>query len=301
MIYVFSNRNTINNDTWLGDTFNSQSNENLRVARYIPSPEPKLAFYTEEEGKPLPSTQVINEVESSDKPCCLFIHGFNQSLAKNMKKCEEIESYGVNVIAFSWPSNPGPHQWYWKIKEYRAATQNARRSTVALERFFDKFNQYILSAGSVNNIKSMVVHSLGNYLLQSFVLGLGYNDQICFLNNILLHQADVNSLHHEKWANCLTKNSRVIATINESDDILDISNIINPDRLGNTLCNLNSNTISYFNFGRLPEADDEHRLWMPPTTNNENAKAFFTTVFTGKKVVTGHLEYDERKNCFHIT
>lgn len=300
MIYVFSNRNIIKNGTWLGDEFNSESNENLRVAQYTSSPQPKLTFYTEEKGKPLPSTQVMNEVESSNKPCCLFIHGFNQCLAKNIKKCEEIESYGVNVIAFSWPSNPGPQQWYWKVKEYRAATQNARRSTVALERFFDKFNEYILSVGSVNNIKSMVVHSLGNYLLQSFVSGLGYNNQTCFLKNILLHQADVNSSNHEKWANCLTKNSRVMATINESDDILDASDIINPDRLGNTLGNLNSNFISYFNFGRLPEADDEHRLWMPPTTNNENAKAFFNTVFSGEKVVTGHLDYDEQRNCFHV-
>lgn len=300
MIYVFSNRNLIKNDSWLGDGFNSEGNENIRVAKYIPSTRPKLAFYSEEEGEQLPSTKVINDIESSDKPCCIFIHGFNQSLSKNMKKCEEIESYGVNVIAFSWPSNPGPQQWYWKLKEYKSATQNARRSTVALERFFDKVNDHIADCGDVNNIKSMVVHSLGNYLLQSFVSGLGYNNQTSFLKNILLHQGDVNSLGHEKWADSLTNGSRVMATINETDDTLDFSDIINPDRLGNTLGNLNSNIINYFNFGRLTEADDEHRLWIAPTTNNETAKQFFKSVFTGGKVKTGHLDFDEHRNCFHI-
>ena len=46
MIYVFSNRNIIKNGTWLGDEFNSESNENLRVAQYTSSPQPKLTFYS---------------------------------------------------------------------------------------------------------------------------------------------------------------------------------------------------------------------------------------------------------------
>ncbi len=299
MIYVFSNRNIVNNN-WFGDGFNSDSNENIRVAKYNANSDGKLSFYKENENEKLPSLQVIEEVESSDKPCCIFIHGFNQSLEKNLKKCEEIESYGVNVIAFSWPSNPGPQRWWWKIKEYKAATQNARRSAVALERFFDKFSDYIGLTGKIVNIKAMVVHSLGNYLLQSFVSGLGYDNQIRFLRNILLHQADVNSSGHESWADTLAVGSRVLATINESDDVLDFSDIINPDRLGNTLDNLNSNKIQYFNFGKLPEADDEHRLWIPPTADNSRAKSFFDSVFKGKKVMTGNLAFDSARNCFHV-
>lgn len=300
MIYVFSNRSIIRNCSWLGDSFNSKSNENIRVARYISTSAPRLDFYEEVEGEKLPSAQVIEEVEASDKPCCIFIHGFNQDLTKNMEKCEEIESHGVNVIAFSWPSNPGPKEWYWKLKEYKSARQNARRSTVAMERFFDKFNDHITNSGNVSKIKSMVIHSLGNYLFQSFVSGMGYTGQTSFLRNILLHQADVNSAGHEKWADKLAKSSRVLVTINETDDVLDISDIINPDRLGNTLDNLNSNVIHYFNFGRIDEANDAHRLWIPPTSNKHNVKLFFKSVFTGEKVVTGHLRFDLNRNCFHL-
>lgn len=296
MIYVFSNRN-IENENWLGDEFHSVGNENISVSKYIDG---KLDFYKESESEKLPSMQVIEELEADSKPTCIFIHGFNQSLKKNLKKCEEIESYDVNVIAFSWPSNPGPQQWWGKLKEYRAARQNARRSTVALERFFDKFNNYLETTGQLKRIKSLVVHSLGNYLLQSFVLSLGYENQLGFLKNIMLHQADVDSLGHEIWADKLTENSRVLATINETDDILDYSDIINPDRLGNTLGNLNSKNIMYFNFGKIPEADDEHRLWKPPVSKNQSAKSLFELTFQGKKIITGHLDFDKRRNCYHV-
>jgi len=297
MIYVFSNRNILNNN-WLGDNFNSDGNDNIRVAKA--QPDGKLDFYIEHESEIPPSLKVIKEIEKDQKPCCIFVHGFNQDWEKNFKKCKEIESYGVNVIAFSWPSNPGPQQWWGKLKEYRSAQKNARRSTIALERFFDKLSDYHSSTVGIKNIRSLIVHSLGNYLFQSFVSGLGFEQQVRFLNNILLHQADVNSIAHEIWADTLTANCRVLVTINETDDVLDFSDIINPDRLGNTLENLNSNLIKYFNFTSIPQANDKHRLWIPPTTENSNAKAFFVSVFKGKKVRTGHLDFDTRRNCFHI-
>lgn len=91
-----------------------------------------------------------------------------------------------------------------------------------------------------------------------------------------------------------------MVTINETDNILGLSYIINSDRLGNTLGNLNSNIINYFNFGHIPESDDKHRLCIAPTINNYNAKLFFESVFTGKRVSTGHLDYDRNRNCFHV-
>ncbi|WDE07921.1 alpha/beta hydrolase [Thalassomonas viridans] len=299
MIYVFSNRN-IENDNWLGDEFNAEGPENIRVAKYNADTDKKLTFYPETDPQLLPSLKVIQEVEASDKPCCIFLHGFNQSLKKNLGKCEEIESYGVNVIAFSWPSNPGPQAIWRKIREYKRAVRNAERSSLAFERFFNLFDDYVDINGRFNNIKAMVVHSLGNYLLQHFVQGSGFENQPGFLNNILLHQADVNSHRHELWADKLAINSRVMATVNETDNTLDFSDVLNPDRLGNTLGNLNSERLQYFNFGKIPQAEDEHRLWIEPTVENASAKSFFESVFKGKKVNTGHFEFDRSRNCFHI-
>ncbi|MCC2615225.1 alpha/beta hydrolase [Aestuariibacter halophilus] len=300
MIYVFSNRNVTNNEQWLGDDFNPMGNEYLRVARLVTGEQLSLEFLTEDPDLPLPSEQVFTQLELDNKPCCLFIHGFNQDLAKNLGKCQEIERFGVNVIAFSWPSNPGPQSIFWKIKEYRRARQNARRSAVALERFFDKFNEYRETHGHLQNIRSLVVHSMGNYLMQSFVAGMGFAQQTAFLDNILLHQADVDSLGHQHWADDLARHSRVMATVNETDDVLDFSDILNPDRLGNTLGNLNSSVMHYFNFGRVPHAVNKHRLWIDDVVAHARAKTFFQQVFSGSKVQTGDLDYDADRNCYHL-
>ena len=63
----------------------------------------------------------------------------------------------------------------------------------------------------------------------------------------------MDSHQHEIWADKLTSGTRVLATVNETDDVLDFSDILNPDRLGNTLNNLNSDLIQYFNFGKIPD------------------------------------------------
>ena len=43
------------------------------------------------------------------KKWLFFVHGFNQSFRHNLDKCHALEKiYNVNVVAFSWPSNPGP-------------------------------------------------------------------------------------------------------------------------------------------------------------------------------------------------
>ena len=40
----------------------------------------------------------------NDKNWVLFVHAYNQSMSKNLEKCTELASNGLNVIAFSWPS-----------------------------------------------------------------------------------------------------------------------------------------------------------------------------------------------------
>ena len=64
------------------------------------------------------------------KNCVFFVHGFNQSFEKNLEKSLALEKeHNVEVIAFSWPSNPGG----FKTKEYRHAKRTARASVSALD------------------------------------------------------------------------------------------------------------------------------------------------------------------------
>jgi len=307
MIFIVSNRNIVDGRTdehLFGDTFNSQGADVLRVAQanyYDGWNLDLLDEAMDDASIDEPTFQVFERLANDDKPCVVFTHGFNQSLQKNLKKCQEIESYGVNVIAFSWPSNPGPNFILRKVKEYKKARKNARRSAFALERFFDKLTRFVELNEGAGQIKTMLVHSLGNFLTQSFVQSPDFEYQTQVFKNILLHQADVDSQDHHLWVNKLAQGSRVLVTINESDDVLDASDVLNPDRLGNTAANLRSSLVRYYDFSSAHGANDSHKLWHEPAMNNDNIKLFFERAFHGKKVLSTGMEYLADKNCFRVS
>ncbi|WP_044211261.1 alpha/beta hydrolase [Flammeovirga sp. OC4] len=291
MIFFASNRSTnTNKDLLFGDQFNSAGQDDLTFAEYSNN-DNKITVTT--------SDQVLKKLKNSDKKCVVFVHGFNQSINKNLKKSKEIESYGFNVLAFSWPSNPGPNHIFGKIKEYKRANKNVFRSLVAYSRFFDRLESFILEKG-VNPFSTLVVHSLGNYLTKNFINTDLYQGQLGIFKNILLHQADVDSVNHHLIFDKLTDKSKVLVTINVTDDVLDISDIINPNRLGNTARNLNSEKIEYYNFSKAKEANDSHRLWHLPASANDNIKEFFKVVFSGQPYDNDEVEYNTKFNYYII-
>lgn len=307
MIYVVSNRDIDESKTdehLFGDNFNQGGSDVIRVAKAEYDSGWELSLLEEDMSNGAikePTYEIFKYCADSTKPCVIFIHGFNQSLAKNLKKCREIESYGVNVIAFSWPSNPGPNFILRKIKEYRKARKNARRSVFALERFFDKLAFFVESEGSAGQIKTLAIHSLGNYLTQAFVQNPDFDSQTRVFKNIILHQADVDSIGHDKWVDNLGMNSRVIITINETDDVLDFSDVINPDRLGNTVGNLGSLRARYYDFTDAKGTDDSHRLWHEPADENGNIKVFFERAFHGKSILRTGMAFNPKLNCYEVS
>lgn len=316
MIYVISNRNITNktDHKLFGDGFNSVSFDELRIAKATCNrsnnkdecKEWELELLPENSGQPNDTSYNVfrelrdakNPETGKEIPCVIFAHGFNQNLEKNLNKAREIEAFGVNVLAFSWPSNPGPP--IRKIKEYRKAQKNARRSAFAFERLMDKLSAFVEEGGKAGALKTLVIHSLGNYLLESFVKNPDFENQISFFKNILLHQADVDSEGHEEWVDKISKNCRVIATINESDDTLDYSDWINPDRLGNTVDNLNSKYANYYDFSEAKGANDKHRLWTIKENKNKNIPVFFENVFKGKKPGRKGIVYNPGHNCYEL-
>lgn len=307
MIFIVTNRNIVEGKTshkLFGDDFNAQGPEVIRVAKAEYDTEWKLTLFdedTESVNSPDPSYEVFKTCASASKPCVVFVHGFNQSLKKNLDKCREIESYGVNVIAFSWPSNPGPNFILRAMKEYKRARKNSRRSVVAMERFLDKLVNYVECRGSAGEIKTLVVHSLGNYLLQNFVLTPDFENQTGIFKNVVLHQADADNPGHAGWVDKLGKNSRVIITLNETDDVLDFSDIFNPNRIGNTASNLCSSVANYYDFTHAEGADDSHRLWHKPALENGNIKEFFARVFHGRNVRRAGMGYNAALGCYEVS
>ena len=303
MIYIVSNRNVVGgrtNELLFGEDLNPEGSEIIRVAKaYFSNHSWELTLLLEN-GPVEPTEQIFDIVDADAKPCVIFIHGFNQSLEKNLKKCREIESYGVNVIAFSWPSNPGPNFILRKIKEYKKAQKNARRSAFALERFFDKLESFTEEKEKQGQIKTLVIHSLGNYLTQAFVQNPGFDQQTKIFKNIILHQADAHTQDHEMWTESLAVQSRVTVTINETDPVLDASDIINPDRLGNTARAFKSQKVKYYDFTDAKNTYLKHRLWAKPADENPNIRDFFKCAFHGKSITQINMDYNSSLNCYEV-
>ncbi len=311
MIYFVSNRNITDDPLLFGDNFNADGAEVLRVAKAQQDNAGNFSLALMDEAAIVHNGAIADEVQTplehvfdkfanADSPCVLFIHGFNQSIEKNLKKCREIEAYGVNVIAFSWPSNPGPNFILRKVTEYKRARKNARRSAIALERLFDKLYGFVDANGGCGQIKTLAIHSLGNYLMQSVVQVPDYDHQAAVFKNILLHQADADNQEHAAWLDTLGQSSRVIVTVNETDDVLDFSDCINPDRIGNTAANMNAKYATYYNFTEAAGANDSHRLWHKPALENPTIKLFFSRVFDGKNPVKAGMQFNGNLNCYQV-
>jgi esterase/lipase superfamily enzyme len=233
----------------------------------------------------------------------LFVHGFNQSLAKNLDKCREIASYGVNVAAFSWPSNPGPQALWQKLKEYKRARKNARRSVLALERTFEKLTSYMEEFGSRDcqiNV-SLVIHSLGNYLCEHYVKSGDFDRETRVFSNVMFHQADVDLPDHEQWVESVSDHTRVYVTINEHDRVLDASDIVNPDRLGNTSRDLIAAQVKYMDFTDGENVGSSHRPWKTPGKENKAVGEFYKLTFHSRRgEKASGWEYDPLLNTYRL-
>lgn len=314
MIIVVSNRNVagadpnstekvVGDEKMFGDDFNAEGGANeLRVATAKKTDKKwevtLLPDKSDKNGTPATEQlfeETIQEIRAGNlsKNWVVFIHGFNQSFKKNLGKCKEIEDYGVNVIALSWPSNPGPNGGFVisaakkKRREYRNARANARLSVTAVDRFIERIVRYVHK--SVEDdcpiSLSLLVHSLGNYLFQQTVEGHVFTNDLSIFDNIILNAADVDARDHAAWLDLLDDAKRVYVTINEMDSVLKISTLVNGRRLGNTAYQLDADLPVYMDFTFGDDVGIEHRLFRP-RVKNPVIKKFYSRALNGKRAET---------------
>jgi len=294
-----------------GDSVNSKGPNEVRLATAI-----KVAGKWQIELIKEPSVITANNIPSQKqflnirdkltaekKNCVFFIHGFNQSFEKNLEKGLALEEeHGVEVIAFSWPSNPGG----FKTKEYRHAKRTARASMGALDSTLEKLGSYLKepfnrAALEACNVKfSLMTHSLGNYLFQNYIVDSAYENETAIFDNIVLCQADVDNKGHASWVDLIETGKRVYVTINENDWVLKWSDAnFQKDRLGRTAKNLNSSNAIYFDFTDGKGVGKTHGVFYKKT--NPAVKEFFTKVLNGSRGddVEG-MSYHSRSNSYRF-
>lgn len=307
-ILLITNRNLVpgrSDEKTFGDRFNAKGPMELRIAQAWKKDGDWHVNVLKERnlsGRNLPSRDQFftfrETLIDGERNCVFFVHGHNQNLRKNLEKCAELESYGVDVVAFSWPSRPGG----FLVSKYQRSRRAAELSAPALDRAFEKLIGYFqeLKDEPCNISFNLVIHSLGNYVFQNFVEGRLLNGETRLFDNILLHQADVDSEGHGRWVSKLRYARRIYVTHNENDKVLGFSDLVNPDRLGNTVGNAEVPTVRYVDFTNSGLVLDDHRMW-EQARDNPAIEAFYKAVFHGEPAEnTPNIAYDPDRNLYSV-
>lgn len=243
--------------------------------------------------------------ESKHQPWVFFVHGFHQDPEENIAKARAIHSHhNVNVINFAWPSKPLDKKYkldeakkditrslikgvpfksiasmagYKLVKgyindtwdNYEPAIENAEASDVD----FLSAIRVVNNEMGLPNAPVLLVHSMGNYLLQNTITK--HTKLPAGFNNIILHQADVDSSGYE-WVKNLTQNlatregnakieSRLYITTNAPDYVLfasftrrKILGLESAERLGQTQLHYMLGDIHYLDFTCAPGIGNDH-------------------------------------------
>lgn len=260
------------------------------------------------------------------KKWVFFLHGNNQTTRKNLEKCREIvQLHDVNVIAFSWPSygkifsqnmfavllpiimkNGGLNYKVLmallgkgiegKQKAYNKAVSNARSSRIALHNTLAMVSDaFSSSARQVhdNNFKfSLLVHSLGNRVLEYMIKDNSLSELSPMFDNVVLHQADVSANGHEEWVPNVRLGERKYITHNKYDWVLHVSDVFgdNDRRLGHVdgenACS-HEHVDAYIDFTKGRNVRVEHGLFRVSDGTNEKINDCFNALLSGEEMFVG--------------
>jgi len=152
-LLIVTNRKISNSDandiTLFGEKVNDKGASELRLAwaekgaggkwklDLIPEPDPLTIDN-------IPSREAFREyvqiLREKNMDCVYYVHGYDKKFSETLDQAHKVHKrYGVGVIVFSWPSNPGG----CIISEYRQAQAIASNSIVALDRTFEKLGSYL--------------------------------------------------------------------------------------------------------------------------------------------------------------
>jgi esterase/lipase superfamily enzyme len=248
--------------------------------------------------------QIIQDIQAGKrkKNWVFYIHGFNQSFLESLTACHRIQTlYDVDVITFSWPSNPGG----FVLDEYKRARQAARASSNALDRTLELLGHYLANRPleEIQNCQisfNLLIHSLGNFLVENFVRDPIFSNETRIFDNVIFHQADVDNSDHKRWIDRIKHGRRIYITHNESDSVLKASDMINPGRLGNTLTGLQAQRAIYLDLTNGENVGSSHNFF-DGQIENSIIQALFTRLLNGQRGedVQG-LTYDARANVFRL-
>lgn len=233
--------------------------------------------------------------------CLVFCHGFNTDFEGALKAAFKIqEIYKLEVVLFSWPSDG-------ELTSYRSDKREASQSVYALDRFFEKLDDYLKKYQDrrCGQKISFAMHSMGAYLLEHLLKSSIYEGETLLFDNIIMMSADVNNQDHAGWVDRIKFRNRLFITINEDDSALAASEAKGGEeqeaRLGNTIRNLTSSNATYLNFTDAENVNNAHNYFSEQQPlRNTKLKEVFQTAFNGGRAEQG-LSFDLGTGAYKVT
>ena len=242
----------------------------------------------------------VESLEQTGRNCALYVHGYNKTFRETLDQARIIhDEYKVATVVFSWPSNPGGII----VTEYATARAIARNSIVAFDRVIGLLDRYLRteSPGECDVSFNCLIHSLGNLILESFVRTPIFGGHTRLFDNLIVHQADVDREAHGEWMRNVSFARRIYVTVNERDRVLSASDIVNPDRLGNSIEGPNLNRPFYVDFTHAKKVGKTHQLF-GKAIDNPNVKRFFTKALTGQPAhESGGVAFDPGSDFYLVS
>lgn len=320
MIIVISNRNInpdYNNEYLFGEFPNEQGGDTVRIAKADYKEDTRqwsLELISEDDGTNLPSKELFEEIATGissgiyKRNWVFYIPGYNQSSRSALDASWQIsDKYEVDIVLFSWPSNPG----VFIIEEYPEAIEAAKISAQALRRTFKKLDTYMKNCPLDSNEQrrislNLLIHSLGNFVVENYVRSYRLLEINKIFQNTIFHQADVDNKGHKEWIDNINFGRRIYVTLNKHDYVLTGSGAFHLDRLnaknvnnrlGNKTKKLTAQKPIYVDFTNGIFVANAHNLFL--SVDNAVVETFFKQVLRGGRGEDSRtFEFDSRINAY---
>lgn len=265
------------------------------------------------------SAKMIDRARREKKNLLFFVHGFNNNIDDILQRAHDLEkTYGVLVVCFSWPARGGGARG---LLSYRQDKRDAKASVCAFERFLvsarghmDRLNGKAkedcmrhanekypenfeerdmlfeeLMAKACPVRLTLMLHSMGNYLLKQTLLSSTSDEIGSLFDNVVLVAADTNNAGHPAWVDRIRARESILIVINENDRALRASEVkvgeAQRGRLGRLRRRLDSQLALYVDVTEAPNVGQGHAYFegKPVAAKTGVLRRFFTSVFNGNR------------------
>lgn len=250
------------------------------------------------------------KMREQKKNCVLYVHGYNNDFEAALESAWDIqETYGVEVILFSWPANGRDSGKLGGLASYKSDKREAAASGAAFDRILEKLNFYLNKYSGTDVIcdqrMTLFLHSMGNFLFESFVRNSSaYEGETAFFDNVVLCSADVNNPDHAEWLDRVQFRRSIYVAINENDFALAASRMKfgkkQLARLGHFTRGLNADHATYLDFTRAEGVGKSHSYFASDVaTKNNNVVQTFKEILNGGRASI-KMKYDVCDNAYRI-